>query len=101
MSSYDIEIDVTYDNAEFSALIEYTVTAWGSSGAAASSSYHGDPLEPPEFEIDSIEIQPAPEKTIKLLWSDLSEMDQQRIDEAIYLQLGEMEYDDYPEPDFD
>jgi hypothetical protein len=74
------------------AEVSYVITSWGAPESGPSFSGPGEPAEPPEFEIEKITIN-GKEVTL----DDLSEKDQEKIDEAIYEQLadGPDDYDEY------
>lgn len=99
--SYEIDIELTIDNTDVTATVEYDVTSWGSPGSGPSLSHPGDPPEAPEFEINSIKYQ-LEDGWALVEYDDLTELQREKLDEAIYLDIGERDNEpDYPEPDFD
>jgi hypothetical protein len=78
-----VDVRVIWADEEHTAEVDYTVTSWGCGMGGPNSYGPGDPPEPPEFEINSIEIEI--EGGLALIeWEQLSETDQDKIEQAIY-----------------
>lgn len=92
----DLTIILTLDDNDVECCVDYTVTSSGNSGTAASLSYPGDPPEPPEWELNSITYTIGPEtKELELNWDDLTEKQQELIDQTILEDIWEAQSDPY------
>lgn len=93
----EIEVYITVNDVEVAAEIDYRVTSWGAPASGPSYSSGGEPAEPPEFEIDKITVN-LNNNEVEMNWDNLSEQDQDKIDQAIYEELDKGP-DDYYDPD--
>ena len=89
------------------ATVEYRVTSWGHSGTAPSLSYPGDPPEPPEWEVVSLDLRvdvPAVQDPPALACPDWLRgviEESEELADKICEQISHDEMEDYDEPDYD
>ncbi len=51
-----VDIPIYFMGEDFIAKVDYRVTSWGAPATGPSYASGGEPAEPPEWEIDSIEL---------------------------------------------